>query len=124
VRKETGYMVREVNNYKKVKWSKDMKSKSRFMDEVFGRCKCRHARGGEGERVRARARAVPGFAATLCSGLRGVYESLIYRQAAVTVLCMPLMYDIGYKLYFTLHWNDSNDPSPPSAAAEGSICLA
>ena len=77
VRKETGYMVREVNNYKEVKWSKDMKSKSRFMDEVFGRCKCRHAR---------RVRAVPGFAATLCSGLRGVYESLIYRQAAVTVL--------------------------------------
>lgn len=49
MRKETGYMVREVNNYKEVKWSKDMKSKSRFMDEVFGRCKCRHARGGEGE---------------------------------------------------------------------------
>jgi hypothetical protein len=36
-------------------------------------------RGGEGRR--ARARAVPGFAATLFSGLeRCVYESLIYMQ--------------------------------------------
>jgi hypothetical protein len=39
-----------------------------------------------GEGKARRVRAVPGFAATLCSGLRGVYGSLIYRQAAVTVL--------------------------------------
>jgi hypothetical protein len=71
----------------------------------FARGKCRHARGGEARR--ARARAVPGFAATLFSGLERCLR-IIDIHAAVQYVSPCLLSDRA-DIHFTLELGSLNN---------------